>query len=423
MQPSADNTSPRRYIDDEIDLFELFETLWKQKLLITLITLVVTAVGTAYALLAPKQYQASVSLLAPPAGTLKPLTSLPLYDEVASQSLIRDLAIQMNLPSFRLAFINQIQAHAESLYPGDTDTEHLKALSDRLAISPQEEKNDSPSLFPYTLTFLAPAPDDAVAELNRFVIAASDALISEIRQRYNLAVFNEQRQIQRRIDLLEKKMREERMNEIVRLQEAQELKLKELTDALAERKQYYKARLQDKISALEEAYAIANTLNITEPVGLNQLGRSTARQVEIIADISNRAEPLYLRGTRLLGAELDKLRARPDDFYADEKIRELEAQIAYMDRNRKVETLLARESDHPFSEEIRSLKTRAVTLEAEQFPDDFAINFMPSPAVADPAPVSPKKLLIVALSAILGGMAGIIIALIRSAVIHRRQAS
>ena len=413
--------TPPSYPDDEIDLFELAENLWKQKLLIALVTLIVTAAGVGYALLATPVYQASAYLLEPTVANVKPLTSLPLYKEVISESLLEDLAIQLNLPRFREDFVKDAGSNTELLYTGDTLVERLDALNKRLAITPRKEKEQEENLFPYTVTFNAPSPSQAVAELNRFVTSASESLVREMAERYELAVDNEQKRIQQRIDLLEGKMREERMNKIVRLQEEHELKLKELTDELAERRQYYEAKLQGQDQIPGRSYSIANSLNITEPVGLNQFSKASSGRVEVIADISNRPDPLYLRGTRLLGAELEQLRARPDDYYPDDRIRELEAKIAYMDHNRTIETLLARKSDHPFSEEIRDLKTRMVTLEAEKFPDDIRINFMPSSAAASPAPIKPKKLLIVALSVILGGMAGVMIALVRSAIRNRRQ--
>nr|WP_297399474.1 Wzz/FepE/Etk N-terminal domain-containing protein [uncultured Marinobacter sp.] len=55
---------PQHYPDDEIDLRELFATLWAGKWLIIAITFVFAVAGVAYALYKPNIYQASV-LLAP----------------------------------------------------------------------------------------------------------------------------------------------------------------------------------------------------------------------------------------------------------------------------------------------------------------------------------------------------------------------
>ncbi|HBC34395.1 MAG TPA: LPS O-antigen length regulator, partial [Marinobacter adhaerens] len=52
------------YPDDEIDLRELFATLWRGKWIIVLTTVVFAAMGVGYALYKPNIYQSSV-LVAP----------------------------------------------------------------------------------------------------------------------------------------------------------------------------------------------------------------------------------------------------------------------------------------------------------------------------------------------------------------------
>lgn len=54
----------QHYPDDEIDLRELFATLWRGKWIIILFTIIFAAAGVFYALSKPNIYQASV-LLAP----------------------------------------------------------------------------------------------------------------------------------------------------------------------------------------------------------------------------------------------------------------------------------------------------------------------------------------------------------------------
>ena len=55
---------PQNYPDDEIDLRELFATLWRGKWIIILVTIIFAAGGVFYALSKPDIYQSSV-LLAP----------------------------------------------------------------------------------------------------------------------------------------------------------------------------------------------------------------------------------------------------------------------------------------------------------------------------------------------------------------------
>lgn len=53
-------------VTDEIDLFELFQSLWKEKVLIALITLVITVVALIYALASTSIYKTQAILVPPP---------------------------------------------------------------------------------------------------------------------------------------------------------------------------------------------------------------------------------------------------------------------------------------------------------------------------------------------------------------------
>jgi len=53
---------PAHYADDEIDLFELFKSLWKEKVLIVGTTFVITLLRGGYAFLAKPTYEVSVKL-------------------------------------------------------------------------------------------------------------------------------------------------------------------------------------------------------------------------------------------------------------------------------------------------------------------------------------------------------------------------
>ena len=72
--------------DDEIDLFELFESLWKEKVLIVAITFVITLIGVGYALSIPPTYQASVKMLPPSQSDVAELVKFDVLQSSQSQS-------------------------------------------------------------------------------------------------------------------------------------------------------------------------------------------------------------------------------------------------------------------------------------------------------------------------------------------------
>ena len=57
--------------NDEIDLFELIEAIWKEKFLIITITTIFTLLAVAYALVATPVYQATTTFYQPSANSIQ----------------------------------------------------------------------------------------------------------------------------------------------------------------------------------------------------------------------------------------------------------------------------------------------------------------------------------------------------------------
>src|SRR5690554_6115879 len=71
MSTDLNQTQQNTYNSDEIDLFELIESIWKEKVLIIIITALVTSLAVAYALLAKPTYQATTVFYQPTASTIQ----------------------------------------------------------------------------------------------------------------------------------------------------------------------------------------------------------------------------------------------------------------------------------------------------------------------------------------------------------------
>jgi len=319
--------------------------------------------------------------------------------------------------------------------------------------------------------------------LNSLLDLAGSQLVLEAKEKY--AAFKQNRILKLTDDkqTLEAELRAKRMDEITRLQEADELQLQELNEELSILKRLYQKNIDDKIKellekdalakkqleeqleiqtksyfenlsdrirSLEEAIGIAKSLDIIEPVALDLLIRKNEKPesgqvVEVNSNVKE--DPLYMRGTRLLSAELeqlksrpsdfipdneikkirdqlealavnneiDVLRSRPEDFVPDEKIEAVEAKIDALKVNNKVQILKARTSDESFSEALQAIRAELAQLKVEEFPEDLRFDYVNGKAIAGDRPVKPKRLLIVALAVVVGGMLGIVVALIRSA--------
>jgi len=91
----------------------------------------------------------------------------------------------------------------------------------------------------------------------------------------------------------------------------------------------------------------------------------------------------------------------------------LEKQIAVLQHNREIEALKARDTNAPFSEEYNSLREENTLLRANQIDvDDVDVTQVINWAYRPDGPDSPKKLLILALSVVLGGMLGIFVLMV-----------
>ncbi len=137
---------------------------------------------------------------------------------------------------------------------------------------------------------------------------------------------------------------------------------------------------EDRIARLQEA------LKVAEAVGKNA-PEVTEGRISSDGELSSFVDGslMYMRGAKAIRAEL--------------------------------EVLQARKSDDPFITELRDLQSQFEFLSGIGLESDkFAVFTLDSVAEAPEAPIKPKKAFIVALGIVLGGMLGVFIALLRSAI-------
>lgn len=406
--------------NDEIDLFQLFSNIWKERIIIGIITSLFTIMGIITAFTTQPVYKASVYLQSPNSTSLQTLQSLSLLNDLTGNILLTDFIKKLESTDFKAEYLKNTNADLANTTPQDSEilAKQIKIFSESFKIS-EQSANEKPALFPYKAEFSAPSAERANIELDRFISHAKAALIKDYTERHKIEVKNDIARSEQLITLLEAKIKNERQDEITRLKEVHTLELRTLQDQLQARKAAYKVALADRIHALEEALSIASSLKLAEPSSMIDLGKQKRTQVQV--DIQGKNEPLYLRGTRLITAELEQLKSRQPDYFPDNKVRELEVNISLMEHNRKIDSLSTRNSDHPFSQDIQELKAHLMTVRNEKFPDSLNITFSTSKAYTNNSPVKPRINLIIALSFIMGGMVGIIIALIRRAISNRKH--
>lgn len=143
------------------------------------------------------------------------------------------------------------------------------------------------------------------------------------------------------------------------------------------RRESAKARREDRITQLHEALTVAEAIGLDNPPVIT--GRSENNS-ELSAFMDGNL--MYMRGSKALQAELRVLKAR--------------------------------ESDDPFIPDLRNLEERYKLYANVKLDPERVAVFRQDGEVEQPdTPIKPKKVLILALGVVLGGMLGLFIALIR----------
>ncbi|WP_421866040.1 Wzz/FepE/Etk N-terminal domain-containing protein [Motiliproteus sp.] len=402
--------------DDEIDLAELFAKIWNRKWWVVLLTAASALLALLYLFIAKPTYELKGSFRPAAPEQFVELNQTGVLSVSPEQAFkrvrknIESRSVRKNFfsqPKIFQGFAEQSQLTQEQLFIGFDE--------DLMLHVPVAKKNQVLVSDANHLTFQHFDPEYGVDVVNGFLMLATQQAINELIQE-----FNEKKTL--KIQLLEKTIEEK----VALAKQFRELKIEELLEQnlLAQQKVADKleaARVKakslrfDRIEQLKEAIAIAKQLQIELPTSFGQLsGQVNTGQFAITTEVGDRNEPLYMRGTRFLQAELEALEGRSNDDFTDRTIRTLEAELTLLQRKRQIETLKARQDDRAFiSQRIEPLISEVQSL--RNLDIDFSKMQMvriDQHAVVPVKPIKPKKKLIVAAAVVLGGMLGLFVTLV-----------
>ncbi|MFI8608346.1 Wzz/FepE/Etk N-terminal domain-containing protein [Pseudomonas sp. NPDC077649] len=403
---------------DEIDLAALFHSLWEQKWLVALVTLLVGLAAVTYAFLATPEYQVQ-SVLRPAAiKDLDALNGTDIYELEPAQAMRRVGAALESYDS-RLEFFRANQGLFEALRQPNRSLEQTFESFNREAfkmLQPDPKKTDSLSAY-VGIQLTYPAGVDGVALVNGLVEHAIQL------ERGRIAA-DLQAVIQNRLNQLELKTAAARANyeaskeaRIAELLEADSLKRAELQDELKALRQQLKARRDNRIIQLDEAIRIAKALGIAKPTTPSALGEGerVAQGSVIRTEVNNQQIPLYFMGSEALEAERNALLQRRSDDFTEPRIAQIGKELKLLESNRQVEVLKQRENEDLFLKDLAIWREEAARLRNLQFEvADLKLVAIDQSAVEPLKPIKPKKALILAVGLVLGGMLGLFIALLRN---------
>lgn len=286
----TEQTYQRQANDDEIDLVELFQSLWRQKGLIILITLVFAVGAASYAFLSKPVYEASAAVLPPSLsdiagfnlgragandGGLKPFLVDDVY-AVFTRNLQSDKSKRKFFKEIYLPSLDDVQRNGsqDGLY-----TAFNGKFSVKVSDKNQPER--------YSIVIEHYKPDLASAWVKQYIDQVAERSLDEMLQNADRELSVQARNIQQQI-------KSERASA--------------------------KARRDDRTIQLQEALTVADTIGLDNPPVIT--GR-VSNDSELSAFMDGSL--MYMRGAKALRAEMGVLLARLSDDPFIPELRDLEA--------------------------------------------------------------------------------------------------
>lgn len=290
---SANAPTPATGYSDEIDLFELAQSLWRQKLLISLVTVAITVLAARYAFFTASVYESKSSILPPRSA------------DIAGYNLGRSEAglAEFTAASVYEMFIRNLRSDGlrrdffERVYlPAETEGQGAKAkgqlwdgFNKKLSVVNPDEKK-SPERF---VVVMQSTDSNRAAEwANMYVERAANKTRQDMADTISTEISTRVRATQSRIAVLRESAR----------------KLRE-----------------DRIARLSEALKVADKVGLQAPQV--KAGRTSSDgELEQFVD----GNLMYMRGAKAIRAELDVLQNRKNDDPFIVGLRELENQLDFL---------------------------------------------------------------------------------------------
>ncbi|MDY0834821.1 MULTISPECIES: Wzz/FepE/Etk N-terminal domain-containing protein [unclassified Pseudomonas] len=410
---------------DEIDLFELFNGIWRQKKLVLGCTLLAGVLGVGYAFLAPREYQVS-SVLRPAAiNELDALNRSEVY-KLPPADALNKVGAQLDSYEARLGFFKSHEDLFKAFQKSGQSLEQSFEEFNRNSINlilPDPKKADSLSSY-IRLELQYPKDIDGVAILNGFVDYAIDMERAQVGADLKVIVNNRQNELKGKIDAARSNYETDKESKIAKLLEADRLKRAQLEDELGALRLQMKMERTDRLAELAEAISIAKSMGIktpTTPSSMADASRSGSNQV-MRTEVNNQKIPLYFLGTEALEAERTALQARTNDDFTNSRIAEIGKELQMLQVNREVEVLKKRGNEDIFLQDVEPLRAEVARLKSLNIDmSGLKLVTIDRRAQEPLSPIKPKKGLVIALSLVGGVVLGVLIALGRHFVLARRE--
>ena len=410
---------------DEIDLLELFHSIWQQKKLVVGCTVLAGVLGVGYAFLAPRTYEVS-SVLRPAAiNELDALNRSEVYKLPPADALSK-VGAQLDSYEARLGFFkSHEQLFTAFQKPGQSLEQSFEDFNRNSVnlILPDPKKADLLSSY-IRLELQYPADVDGVAILNGFVDYAIAAEREQVGADLKVIVNNRLNELKGKIDAARANYDTDKESKIAKLLEDDRLKRAQLQDELSALRLQMKMERINRLAELSEAISIAKSMGIktpTTPSSMADAARGGSSQV-MRTEVNNQKIPLYFLGTGALEAERVALQQRTSDDFTNPRVPEIGKELQLLEVNREVEVLRKRGNEDIFLQDVEPPRAEVARLRNLNIDmSDLKLVTIDRRAQEPLAPIKPKKALVIALSLAAGLILGLLVALVRHFVLARRE--
>ncbi|MCF6346186.1 MAG: Wzz/FepE/Etk N-terminal domain-containing protein [Thiomicrorhabdus sp.] len=408
-------------VEGEIDLFELWQGLVQEKATIFWTVFFITLLGGLYAFFAPKMYEVKAGLL-PPSQALINEASYANIVTLDSNTIFKKVLESLNPISLPEKLLKD--SDIAKTFKDRTQNERLNILTKAISIEIPTASKIKPLMgesFLTKVSVLYETPEEALLIAESILAMITQEVKTEIKEdlvsRLKLQLTNNQRST----DFEVNKAKQEIYAEIERLQSADQEKKEGILEQIKVVKNKAEADRLFKIQRLESDYILAKKLQIKTPTFPVDFKKESSLRNSI--DLVNSTPSNYWNGTVVLEAELNSLKKRTNNAPYISELSNLNQQLEALEVNTKIEQLKTRTNFISFSNELRALSYKKgqlikalKTIETAEFPV-YKIALTP---VEPTNAVKPKKVLILAVSIVLGLILGVFIALIRRSVKNRK---
>ncbi|MDF9617290.1 Wzz/FepE/Etk N-terminal domain-containing protein [Pseudomonas entomophila] len=281
---------PERLSGDEIDLYEIFERLWRQKLLIVATTVVFAGAALAYALLATPIYEAKIIVQPPTQNDIAQLN----YGRGGSSGLS-----MLSVKDVYDVYLRNLQS--ESLRREFFQTVFLPGLPE---VERRGSQDDLYGRFQYSLALGLVSKDSP----GRYYVKAD---LPDPRRAADWVV--------KYVELAGRRGKDEIVQDI---RSDAMVKANNLEQEITAARESARKQREDQIIQLSEALRVAQSIGLERPPII-----SNGLSGEVSAGMDGSL--VYMRGTKALEAEIENLRKRTSDDPFVRDLRQRQEAVAF----------------------------------------------------------------------------------------------